>query len=295
MLDKYDNVIEEVAAQLRDEALPVGKVQALFDEWWPWRTAAEPVISGDQVMLNVETVAFSISGPVGVQGIYSGELCFPRRKLSEEQQTRLTSTAEVQKLFDEWWPKHTGKLRIADNQVVLEVELKYQPGCYAPEKRETRERFFPCQKLSKAQLEKLAMSYVMWGAGRAAAIALVPLPLADVGPLMANEAYMIHRIAEVYGYTADKSVVAMLAGVAGGSLAGKFFASFLPFLKVAIAPSVTYAVGKAAMAYFASGMTLAEDALKQTADAAGQEARKMDWDELKVENPEEPEIPESPE
>lgn len=287
----FSDSITETIDRLRDKTLPEEEVQRLFDEWWPKRIDAEPKSNGDQIILTVESIDNSIlDAPPRVQ---TGELSFPRQWLSEEQLAKLTSTVEVQWLFDKWWPKQKGQLKISGDRVSFQAEVAW--GGLLATRNQTNVRVFPLGKLSKAQLEKLAMSYVMWGAGRAAAIALVPLPLADVGPLMANEAYMIHRIAEVYGYTADKSVVAMLAGVAGGSLAGKFFASFLPFLKVAIAPSVTYAVGKAAMAYFASGMTLAEDALKQTANAAGQEARKMDWDELKVETPEEPEIPENPE
>ncbi len=141
-------------------------------------------------------------------------------------------------------------------------------------------------KMDETQLEneikrkdpsKLATETILWGAGRAAAIALTPLPLADVGPLMANEAYMIYRIAEAYGYKVDKAVVAMLAGVAGGSLAGKLAASFIPFLKVPIAAGITYAVGKTAKAYFASGMTMSKEALKQEFTQAQKEADGIDW------------------
>ena len=45
----------------------------------------------------------------------------------------------------------------------------------------------------------IADDYVIWGAGRAVAITMLPLPIADIGTLMANEAYMIYRIAETYG------------------------------------------------------------------------------------------------
>ena len=88
---------------------------------------------------------------------------------------------------------------------------------------------------------------------------------------------MIYRIAEAYGYKVDKAVVAMLAGVAGGSLAGKLAASFIPFLKVPIAAGITYAVGKTAKAYFASGMTLSKEALKQEFTQAQKEADGIDW------------------
>ena len=122
-----------------------------------------------------------------------------------------------------------------------------------------------------------ADSYINWAAGRAAAIALVPLPLADVGPLIANEVYMLYKLAGIYGIAADNTVITMLLGCAGGSIAGKIGASFLPFLKVPIAAAVTYGVGKAAKAYFESDMTMNEDELRQEFLAGEREAKKKDW------------------
>lgn len=122
-----------------------------------------------------------------------------------------------------------------------------------------------------------ADSYINWAAGRAAAIALVPLPLADVAPLIANEVYMLYKLAGIYGIAADNTVITMLLGCAGGSIAGKVGASFLPILKVPIAAAVTYGVGKAAKAYFESDMTMNEDELRQEFLAGEREARKKDW------------------
>jgi len=127
-----------------------------------------------------------------------------------------------------------------------------------------------------------ADGYINWAAGRAAAIALVPLPLADVAPLMANEAYMIYRLGAVYGYAVDKSILTMLAGVAGGSLAGKLAASFLPFLKIPIAAGITYGVGKAAKAYFESGMTLAMDDLKEKFIEGEKESKNTNWKDNQI-------------
>ena len=122
-----------------------------------------------------------------------------------------------------------------------------------------------------------ADSYINWAAGRAAAIALVPLPLADVAPLIANEVYMLYKLAELYGIAADNTVISMLLGCAGGSVAGKVGASFLPFLKIPIAAAVTYGVGKAAKAYFESDMTMNEEELRREFLAGEREARKKDW------------------
>ena len=139
-----------------------------------------------------------------------------------------------------------------------------------------------CQKKEAEQrADELATGFIMWGAGRAAAIAFVPLPLADIGPLMVNESYMIYKIAGAYGYAIDKSVVAMLIGIAGSSLSGKVLVSFVPFLKVPIAAGITYAVGKAAKAYFASGMTLSKEILMEEFLKGRKEAEDIDWDEVR--------------
>lgn len=135
----------------------------------------------------------------------------------------------------------------------------------------------------EAQAGKEADEYIHWAAGRAAAIALIPLPLADVAPLMANEAYMIYRIGAAYGYAVDNSILTMLTGVAGGSIAGKLAASFLPFLKVPIAAGITYGVGKAAKAYFESGMTMNISELKEKFIEGEKESKNTNWKDNKIE------------
>ena len=121
-----------------------------------------------------------------------------------------------------------------------------------------------------------ADSYINWAAGRAAAIATVPLPLVDVIPLVANETYMIYRLAEVYGIPVDDAVITMILGCAGGSLAGKLAASLLPVLKIPIAAGVTYGVGKAAKAYFESGMKLNLAELREKFLTEEREAKKSE-------------------
>ena len=122
-----------------------------------------------------------------------------------------------------------------------------------------------------------ADSYINWAAGRAAAIAIVPLPLVDVIPLIANETYMIYRLAEVYGIPVDDTIITMILGCAGGSIAGKLAASLLPILKIPIAAGITYGVGKAAKAYFESDMKLNETELRETFLEAEREAKKREW------------------
>ena len=205
-----------------------------------------------------------------------------------------TTAERVQELFEEWWDKRTAGASVQEEIYALPVKIVDRVGVAGMPIPRYGVLHFPKAKLSALQIEMLeknlkspdadkeADEFILWAAGRAAAIAAVPIPLADVGPLMANEAYMIYRIAGAYGFSIDKSVVAMLGGVAGGSIAGKLGATFLPFLKVPIAAGITYAVGKAAKAYFASGMTLSQDVLGDVFTKARKEADDIDWNENKV-------------
>ena len=163
---------------------------------------------------------------------------------------------------------------------VIREELLFPKGKLTEEQRNQLESFSDC--------DKKADEYILWGAGRAAAIAISPIPLSDTAPLVANEGYMIYRLAETYGCKIDKSVVTMLLGVAGGSFAGMLLSSFLPGLKIAVAAGVTYAVGKMSKAYFASGMTLGNDELHNVFTSARKEADTIDWKSRKVEDGESP-------
>ena len=93
---------------------------------------------------------------------------------------------------------------------------------------------------------------------------------------------MICRIGVAYGYAVDKSILTMLAGVAGGSIAGKLAASFLPFLKIPIAAGITYGVGKAAKAYFESDMTLDMDDLKEKFIEGEKESKNTNWKDNQI-------------
>lgn len=128
-----------------------------------------------------------------------------------------------------------------------------------------------------ASVDSLAEEYVNWGAGRAFAIAAVPIPLADVVPLVANEAYMIYKIGSCYGYAVDQTVLASFLGCLGASIAGKLAASIIPFLKAPIAAAVTYGVGRAAMAYFESDMQLGTEELKEIFNSAKQKGKEIKW------------------
>ncbi len=119
--------------------------------------------------------------------------------------------------------------------------------------------------------------YIYWGAGRAFVIAAVPIPLADVLPLIANEAYMITKIGSCYGYAVDESMLASFVGCLGGSITGKVISSFIPFFKAPVAAAVTFGVGCAAAAYFESDMSIGKDEINRIFLEARIKGENMDW------------------
>ena len=124
-----------------------------------------------------------------------------------------------------------------------------------------------------------ADNYIRLAAGRAAAIALTPIPFSDIPPLVINEIDMIHKLAALYGIAADKKVVTMIMGCSGGTIAGKLAATVIPGLKIPIAAGVTYGIGKAAKAFFESGMTLSSKELLKRFSESEKEAKNISWEQ----------------
>lgn len=118
------------------------------------------------------------------------------------------------------------------------------------------------QELEQLKKER-ANATINWAAGRAAAIAVIPLPIVDFAPLAANEIYMIMKIGAAYGIPVSKTMITTFLGVLGASFAGKGIASFLPGLKIPIAAAVTYGVGKAAQVWFENERKLSQAELKR--------------------------------
>ena len=84
---------------------------------------------------------------------------------------------------------------------------------------------------------------------------IVVAPLVGTMALMANEVYMISRLAELRGIKLSESAVLGLLGSLGATFVGQTLVTLIPFapIQVPVGISVTYAVGKVANAWLKAG------------------------------------------
>jgi len=101
--------------------------------------------------------------------------------------------------------------------------------------------------------DKEAEKICRWGAARASVI--VGAPLLGTMALMANEVYMIMRLADIRGKKLEEGSIAGLLGSLGGSFVGQTLFTLVPFapVQIPLAVAVTYGVGKVANAWIKAG------------------------------------------
>lgn len=129
-------------------------------------------------------------------------------------------------------------------------------------------------------VDKEAENICRWAAARAGVI--VVAPLIGTMTLMANEVYMVTRLAQLRGIKiSDSAVLGMLASL-GGTFVGQTLVTLIPFapLQIPVGVSVTYAVGKVANAWLESGCPNDMSSFKDVFEEAKIEGLKM-LDELK--------------
>lgn len=93
-----------------------------------------------------------------------------------------------------------------------------------------------------------------WAAARAGVIVVAPL-LGTVA-LMANEVYLVNRIAKVYDVKLSEKAIMAFLGAFGGKMAGTFLATLIPIgvIQIPIAVGITYSVGKVTQKWLKDGM-----------------------------------------
>jgi uncharacterized protein (DUF697 family) len=118
---------------------------------------------------------------------------------------------------------------------------------------------------------QLAWRSIVSAASIAAAIALIPLPILDFGPLLVTQSMMVLGIARIYNYKITAARARELAVTFGlGFLGRSLFAQLsklggLPgwLLAAAIASSTTVVMGYAAAIWFEKGERLSNESLKK--------------------------------
>ena len=93
-----------------------------------------------------------------------------------------------------------------------------------------------------------------WAAARAGVI--VVAPLIGTVALMANEVYLISRIARVYNIKLSERTVLAFIGAIGSRMAGNFLTTLIPIgaVQVPIAVGITYSLGKVTQRWLKDGM-----------------------------------------
>lgn len=106
---------------------------------------------------------------------------------------------------------------------------------------------------ANAERDALVEGLCRWGAARAGAVVVIPA-WGAVG-LIANEVYMIMRIARAYDVQLSTGAATAAISSLGATFVGQTIATLVPFppLKMPIAISVTYGFGKAVAAWLEAG------------------------------------------
>ena len=93
-----------------------------------------------------------------------------------------------------------------------------------------------------------------WAAARAGAIVIAPL--VGTVALMANEVYLVSRIARIYDVKLTERAVLAFLGAIGSQMAGNLLTTLIPFsvIQVPVAVGITYSLGRVTQRWLRDGM-----------------------------------------
>lgn len=93
-----------------------------------------------------------------------------------------------------------------------------------------------------------------WAAARAGAIVIAPL--VGTVALMANEVYLVSRIARVYDVKLSERALIAFLGAVGSRVAGSLLTTIIPFsaIQVPVAVGITYSLGRVTQRWMKDGM-----------------------------------------
>lgn len=126
--------------------------------------------------------------------------------------------------------------------------------------------------LTEEEIEKESLSICHWAAARAGVIVIAPF----VGSmaLMANEIYMISKLAKLRGVSMSEGAIMGLLGAFGGTFIGQTLCTLIPFapLQLPVGISVTYGIGRVVMEWLKAGQPEDFSAFKTVFEDARKEA-----------------------
>ena len=93
-----------------------------------------------------------------------------------------------------------------------------------------------------------------WAAARAGGIVIAPL--VGTVALMANEVYLVSRIARIYDVKLTERAVLAFLGAMGSQMAGNLLTTLIPFsvIQVPVAVGITYSLGRVTQRWLRDGM-----------------------------------------
>ena len=218
---------------------------------------------------------------------------------AEESTETVKETIEAEAVHEKTAAKDATE-KVAEEAAETEKETAGGPAAEeAADKKEEKAEIEPLEDIdTEWEAEKLCR----WGAARASV--LVVAPVFGTMALIANEVYMITRLADLRGVKISEGTALGLLGSLGATFIGQSVFTLLPIpaIQIPLAVSITYGVGKAANAWLKAGRPedvasfreVFEKARKEGADNAdtfsnmdckdeplGDESKKFDLNALK--------------
>ncbi len=146
-----------------------------------------------------------------------------------------------------------------------------------------RDAFIAQQQADQELKQRQIRTIIQTGAGSAAVVALMPIPVADIAILTPLQIAMVAKIAGYHGHTlSDAGATEFMAVVGAGYGLREIARQLVKLIPVggsvisaAIAYGGTYALGEAANAWFESDMKMPPDELKEVYRRAEQSAKQQ--------------------
>jgi uncharacterized protein (DUF697 family) len=163
------------------------------------------------------------------------------------EDNKLTKTEELENL-----QREMNKLQVEIDK--LKNEMATAADAIAVDTEITTEEVLASIDVATTDEDIKVETLCRWAAARAGVI--VVAPLMGTVALMANEVYLVSRIAKVYDVKLSEKAIIAFLGAFGGKMAGTFLATLIPFgvIQIPIAVGITYSVGKVTQKWLKDGM-----------------------------------------